>query len=90
MSQAIVDPNDLRKFARTLERFSAELQDQMLMLKGQLNALGETWRDQEHDKFVQEFEFALAAIHRFQESAETHVPFLLRKAAKIEDYLRQR
>ncbi len=40
MSQAIVDPNELRRFAGTLRRFSAEAQNQMSILHGQLQSLG--------------------------------------------------
>jgi uncharacterized protein YukE len=90
MSQAIVDPNELRRFAHNLERFSSELQNQMLLLRGQLNNLGRTWRDQEHEKFTREFEETLLATNRFLEAARTHIPFLLRKAERVEDYLRQR
>ena len=90
MSQAIVDPGDLRKFARNLDRFSNELQNQMLMLRGQLNGLGSTWRDQEHEKFAQEFDQTLMATNRFLEAARAHVPFLMRKAERAEEYLRQR
>jgi uncharacterized protein YukE len=90
MSQAIVDPNELRRFAHNLERFSSELENQMLVLRGQLYGLGQTWRDQEHEKFVGEFEQTLAATNRFLEATRQHVPFLLRKADRAEDYLRQR
>jgi uncharacterized protein YukE len=90
MSQAIVDPNELRRFARNLERFSSELQNQMLLLRGQLLGLGQTWRDQEHEKFAQEFEQTLLVTNRFIEAAQAHVPFLMRKADRVEDYLRQR
>jgi len=90
MSQAIVDPNELRRFAHNLERFSTELQNQMLVLRGQLNGLGQSWRDQEHEKFTQEFEQTLMATNRFLEATRLHVPFLLRKAERVEEYLRQR
>jgi len=90
MSQAIVNPADLRKFAKALDRFSNELQSQMLMLKGQLNNLGQSWRDQEHEKFSQEFEHTLIATNRFLEATRLHVPFLMRKADRAEEYLRQR
>ena len=90
MSQAIVDPNELRRFAHNLERFSTELENQMLMLRGQLHGLGQSWRDQEHHKFVEEFEQTLAATNRFLDATREHVPFLLRKAERAEDYLRQR
>ena len=51
-----------------LERFASELESQMLMLRGQLNALGQSWRDQENEKFMQEFDETLAATNRFHGS----------------------
>ncbi len=90
MSQAIVDPNELRRFAHQLERFSNELESQMLLLRGKLNSLGQSWRDQEHEKFAQEFEQTLIATNRFLEATREHIPFLMRKAERVEEYLRQR
>jgi uncharacterized protein YukE len=90
MSQAIVDPAELRRFAHNLERFAAELENHMLLLRGQMQGLGQSWRDQEHQKFAEEFEQTLMATNRFLEAAREHVPFLLRKAERVEDYLRQR
>lgn len=90
MSQAIVDPEELRRFARQLERFSNELQNQMLVLRGQMTGLGQSWRDQEHEKFLQDFEQTIVATNRFVEATREHIPFLLRKAERAEDYLRQR
>jgi hypothetical protein len=52
--------------------------------------LGETWRDQEHVKFVQEFEKTLQMLDHFTQAAELHVPFLIHKAERIEEYLQQR
>jgi uncharacterized protein YukE len=90
MSQAIVDPAELRRFANTLRHFCGEVQTQMGAMKGQLNALSETWRDQEHEKFAAEFEQTLFVLGKFVETSQQHVPFLLRKAEKIEEYLQQR
>jgi uncharacterized protein YukE len=90
MAQAIVDPVELRRFAATLKRFNAELANQLSALHGQLLNLGNTWRDQEHLKFVEEFELTMKTIGRFMEATDQHVPFLLRKAAKIEEYLQQK
>lgn len=90
MSQAIVDPEELRRFAHNLKRFNGELEGQMAALHGQLNTLSQTWRDQENQRFAEEFEQALQSIGRFVAAAEQHVPFLLRKAERIEEYLRQR
>ena len=90
MPQAIVDPAELRRFAHNLQQFNKELHEQMLLLLGQLASLGDTWRDQEHEKFSQEFEQTLKVVQHFMEAAEQHVPFLLRKAERIEEYLQQR
>ena len=90
MAQAVVDPEELRRFARNLKQFNGELQNQMSMLHGQFNGLGASWRDQEHEKFVQEFELTMRAIGRFIDTTNEHIPFLLRKAERVEEYLQQR
>ena len=90
MAQAIVDPAELRRFAQSLKRFNHELQSSLTMLHGQMLALGDSWRDQEHLKFVQEFEQTLHAIEKFTETANQHIPFLLRKAERVEEYLQQK
>lgn len=90
MSQAIVDPNELRRFAASLKRFKADLQSDLAALHGSLTSLGDSWRDQEHDRFRQEFEQAVQVLERFMTVADEHIPFLLRKAERIEEYLSQR
>ncbi len=90
MSQAIVDPAELRRFAANLKRFNADLQTNLAGLHGQLVGLSDTWRDQEHDKFRAEFESTAGVLERFVEAANLHIPFLLRKAERIEEYLSQR
>ena len=90
MPQAHVDPGELRRFALSLKSFNASLQAQMQALNGQLTSLATSWRDREHDKFVEEFQQTAQVIARFLEASEQHVPFLLRKADRAEEYLRQR
>src|SRR5881397_1693104 len=90
MSQAIVDPGELRRFAQNLKQFNTELRDRMSALHGQLVNLGDTWRDQEDDKFTQEFDETMHAIAAFAEAVDVHIPFLLRKAERIEEYQQQR
>jgi uncharacterized protein YukE len=90
MAKAVVDPAELRRFAQDLKRFNTELHNQMKVLHGRLLALGQTWRDQEHTKFSEEFEETMKVLLRFTEATDQHIPFLLRKAERIEDYLQQR
>ena len=90
MSKAVVDPGEVRRFAQSLKQFNTELRDRMATLHGQLMALGDTWRDQEHEKFAEEFTQTMHVLHAFVEVADQHIPFLLRKAERIEQYLQQR
>jgi uncharacterized protein YukE len=90
MAQAIVDPAELRRFAASLKQFNLELRDRLASLHGQLVGLSDSWRDQEHERFTQEFEATMHALAGFLESADQHIPFLLRKAERIEQYLQQR
>lgn len=90
MSQAVVDPVDLRRFASMLREFTTDLQSRLSAVNGQMNALSQTWRDQEHLKFADEFSQHLKLLARFIEANEQHVPYLMRKADRIEEYLSQK
>ncbi len=90
MAKAIADPADLRRFAQGLRHFNTELAHQLAVLQGQFAALGDTWRDQEHEKFANDFAETVQVLSRFMEAANQHVPFLVRKAERIEEYLQQR
>jgi uncharacterized protein YukE len=90
MAKAVVDPVELRRFAQDLKRFVNELHHQMGSIHGRMMGLSQTWRDQEQKKFADEFEQTLLTLRRFVDSTNEHVPFLLRKAERIEEYLQQR
>ena len=90
MAKAVVDPAELRRFAQDLKRFNLDLQNNIKILHGRMVALGQTWRDQEQTKFTEEFEETMRVLIRFTEASEQHIPFLLRKAERVEDYLQQR
>jgi uncharacterized protein YukE len=90
MSQAIVNPAELRRFAQHLRQFNGDLRERVAFLRTQMHGLGDTWRDQEHSRFLLEFEQTMNAIEAFSETSEEHIPFLLRKAERIEEYLNQR
>ena len=70
MPQAIVDPEELRQFAQSLKKFSAEIQARINMISGQLSALSKTWRDQEQKKFSEEFEQQVKGVQRLIEVIE--------------------
>ena len=90
MPQAIIDPDEIRLFARNLKKFTGEIQDRMTTLSAQMASLGRTWRDQEHKKFVEVFEEHMRGMARLVDATGQYVPYLLRKAEIIEEYLEQR
>ncbi len=87
MGKAVVDPDDLSRFAAELKRFNGELQAQLTGIHRQFVKLGETWRDQEHAKFAEDFERMVVVLAKFAAASEKQVPLLLRKAEAIRDYL---
>ena len=90
MAQAIMDPGEVRNFANELKRFNEDVQNRLSSLQARFAALGDTWQDQEHEKFSQEFKQTIKAVKKFVEVSNQHVPYLMRKAQRIEEYLNQR
>ena len=76
MPKAYVNPEDLRRFAMDLKRFNDDLKGEISGIHHRFTKLGESWQDQEHAKFA--------------DAADKHIPFLLRKAERIQEYLDQR
>jgi uncharacterized protein YukE len=89
MAQAIMDPEQVRRFAEELKRFNSDLQTRMSALQARFAQLGDSWQDQEHLKFAEEFKQTMKALNRFMELSTQHGPYLLRKAQRIEEYLNQ-
>ena len=85
-----MDPEEVRRFAEELKRFNSDLQERVVPLQARFAALGDTWQDQEHTKFADEFKQTVKALKRFVEVSNQHTPYLLRKAQRIEEYLNQR
>ncbi len=90
MAKAVVDPEDLHRFAVELKRFTSELQVQLVNIRRQFGKVGETWQDQEHVKFAQEFQHMVRVLSKFIAATDHQAPILLRKAESIREYLDQR
>ncbi len=85
-----MDPEQVRRFAEELKRFNSDLQDKVAALQARFAALGDTWQDEEHTKFAEEFRQTIKALKKFIEVSNHHTPYLMRKAQRIEEYLNQR
>ncbi|MDA8634227.1 hypothetical protein N9L71_10790 [Verrucomicrobiales bacterium] len=86
MSKAVVDPDELKRFAEELKRFNGDLQNSMSSLQARFAALSEPWQDHEQAKFRE----TMKVLRRFMESSSHQAPFLMRKAHRIEEYLNER
>ena len=89
MAQAIMNPEEVRRFAKELKRFNEDIQTRASSLQAGFAALGSSWQDQEHEKFAEEFLTPMRVLKKFMEVADQHAPYLLRKAQRIEEYLDQ-
>lgn len=90
MPKAFVNPEELRRFAFDLKRFNETLKEDLSGIHKRFLKLGETWQDQEQAKFAETFDLMVRTLAKFADAADKHVPFLLRKAERIQEYLDQR
>jgi len=58
-----MDPEKVRRFAEELQRFNSDLENRLILLHTRFAALGDTWSDQEHEKFAEEFKSAMKALN---------------------------
>ena len=89
MAKANVDPAELRRFAQELNRFNNDLTGLLSGLHARLRALESTWRDQEQRKFTEAFEQTVKSLSGFLENSHQYAQMLGKKAAAVEEYLRQ-
>ncbi|MCA9133519.1 MAG: WXG100 family type VII secretion target [Planctomycetales bacterium] len=89
MGQAIVDPEQLRQFAAMLKRYTQQVRESTASLTQAQARLADSWRDQEHRKFVEEFEQQLKLVQKLLDASDRHVPYLLKKAEIIDQYLQR-
>jgi len=88
MSQVHVNPEVLHQFSVCLDRFRAELHAQMQNLQGNFHTLGDTWRDQQREKFAGEFEMAMRTLQKFLLTTEKeHLPYLRKKIELARSFL---
>ena len=89
MAQAIVDPEQLRQFAAMLQRYGQTLRESTAALTQAQARLNESWRDQEQRRFSEQFEDQVKLVQKLLEVSERHVPYLIKKAELIEQYLQR-
>jgi uncharacterized protein YukE len=87
MAQAIGDPEELERFARSLQQFTDSLNDAVGNLNGAFASLGDTWQDEKRARFEEEYNALVQQLHQFNVNAVDQVPYLTALASRLRDYL---
>lgn len=87
MSTVQSDPQEIRRFQGSLRQFNNEISNQTSRIQGQLNSLGNSWRDAEYQKFSSEIAQVIQVFQRYLQNAEGYLTYLDRKAEPLERYL---
>lgn len=85
---AAIDVRDieaLERFAGQLQGFNQELTEIMSKIEGQLQNLGDSWRDEQFAKFVDTWRAASNPMRRYLGDSPGYVRYLKTKAAKLRD-----
>ena len=90
MAQAIGDPEELERFAHSLQQFIDSLNDAVGNLNGAFSLLGDTWQDEKRARFEEDYNALLQQLHQFNANAEEQVPYLAALASRLRDYLQSK
>lgn len=86
MAEVIADPKEIERFRARLANFNRELERMTSQLDGQMRELGNTWRDQQFQKFSNEMTQSIKAFKRYLQSADTTLRDLSKKADHLNQY----
>lgn len=87
MTQAIGDPDELERFAHSLQQFVDTLNEAAGNLNGAFASLGDTWQDDKRTRFEDDYHALLHQLNQFNTNAEEQIPYLTALAARLRDYL---
>lgn len=87
MTKAIGDPDELERFAHSLQQFVDSINDAAGNLNGAFASLGDTWQDEKRARFEEDYHALLLQLNQFNANAEEQIPYLTTLAARLRDYL---
>lgn len=86
MAQAIVDPEELERFALSLNQFIDSLNAAVGNLNGAFASLGDTWQDQKRAQFEEDYNVMIQQLHQFNVNAEEQALYLIQRASHLRGY----
>jgi hypothetical protein len=82
------NPLELRSFARNLEGFTSLIEDVRENILRDLDRLGDTWQDEQFQRFCDSFGRVYRLLEQFIPEAKQVVPKLREDAGTIEEFQR--
>ena len=86
MAQVFADPEELERFAHSLNQFINSLNDAVGNLNGAFALLGDTWQDQKRAQFEEEYNVMVQQLHQFNVNAEEQALYLIQRASHLRGY----
>lgn len=90
MPRAVVDPNELRRFAIFINGVAISLRRRKSLLNSSLNNLKEVWRDEKYRQFERIYSEMMPQLEQFCKNAEEYAQYLQEKEKPLRRYLEQR
>lgn len=90
MAKAILDPEELQRFATYLDRNSSDIRGQKTAMLAAFARLSETWRDEKYARFDASFVEAMKMLELYLRQSEQYASFCKQKAARAQRYLDNR
>ena len=87
MAQAAADPDELERFAHSLQQFVDSINDALGNLNGAFASLGDTWQDEKRAKFEEEYNSLAQQLRQFDSNVLEQIPYLAALAARVREYL---
>ncbi|HJQ32360.1 MAG TPA: hypothetical protein VJ866_09280 [Pyrinomonadaceae bacterium] len=86
MTRVVIDPDEVRQFARELLRSAAVMHDGKSQIESHFRELREVWHDRKYEQFERVFSETMARLAQFLHDAEVYADYLERKARKADAY----
>lgn len=87
MSNVHANPDQIEQFATRLAIFGHNVREELAHIHVAFDQLSETWIDEAHERYGQQFAEMVPPISRLLEETPDHVSHLLRKAEELRTFL---
>jgi hypothetical protein len=87
MTRVVIDPDEVRNFARELMRSAGVLHDGKSQLVSRFRDLRDVWHDTKYEQFDRVFSETMSRLEQFLHDAEVFADYLDEKARKADIFL---